>query len=112
MAIARLEKEVWHPYFDSMSKVLEGKRAEVAVDSLGIGHQIQAEWLPLYGIVYDPKSDVVEVAMEGLDHMIHHPQEIYIDIDAAGLTSVEVIADDDERQVITLRDPVMLPPPH
>jgi hypothetical protein len=44
--------------------------------------------------------------------MIRHPQEIYIDIDAGGLTSVEVIAEDDERQVISLRDPVMLPPMH
>lgn len=112
MTIAKLDKEVWHPYFDAMSKVLTGKRAEIEVDSLQLGSQIQAQWLPLLGIVYDPKSDIVEVALEGLDHMIHHPREVYVDIDVTGLTSVEVIDEDDERQVITLRDPLMLPPMH
>ncbi len=111
MSISKLEKETWRPYFDAMSKVLSGKRAEIAVDSLKIGHQIEAEWLPLFGMVYDPKSDVFEVVLEGLDHMIAHPQEVYVDVDAAGLNSVEVIDEDDVRQVISLRDPLMLPQP-
>lgn len=109
--ISKLDKEVWHPYFDAMSKMLVGKRAEIEVDSLQLGSQIQASWLPLLGIVYDPKSDIVEVVLEGLDHMIHHPREVYVDVNEAGLTSVEVIAEDDERQIINLRDPLMLPPP-
>lgn len=111
MSIAKLEKETWHPYFDALSKALAGKRAEVAVDSLQLGHQVAADWLPMYGIVYDPKNDLVEVVLEGLDHMIRHPQEVYIDIDAAGLNSVEVIDEDDVRQIISLRDPLMLPQP-
>lgn len=111
MSVAKLERETWHPYFDAMSKLLVGKTAEIAVDSLKLGHQVEAEWLPLYGIVYDPKSDVFEVVLEGLDHMIHHPQEVYIDIDAAGLNSVEVVDDDDVHQIISLRSPMMLPQP-
>lgn len=111
MSVSKLQKEAWHPYFDAMSKMLTGKTAEIAVDSLKLGHQIEAEWLPLYGIVYDPKSDVFEVVMEGLDHMIPHPQEVYIDIDATGLNSVEVVDEDDVRQIISLRSPLMLPQP-
>lgn len=110
--ISKLEKDVWHPYFDAMSKMLTGKRAEIEVESLQLGNQIAAEWLPLLGITYDPKSDIVEVVLEGLDHMIHHPREVYVDVEAGGLTSVEVIAEDDERQIINLRDPIMLPPLH
>ncbi|MBI1891227.1 MAG: DUF5335 domain-containing protein [Burkholderiales bacterium] len=109
--ITKLEKEVWHPYFDAMSKTLAGKRAEIAVESLQLGSQIEAEWVPLYGITYDPKNDLVEVVMEGLDHMIRHPREVYVDIEAGGLNSVEVIDDDDVKQIINLRDPVALPPP-
>jgi hypothetical protein len=109
--ISKLEKDAWHPYFDIMSKALLGKQAEVAVESLQLGNQIEAEWLPLLGITYDPKSDLVEVVMEGLDHMIRHPREVYVDVEAAGLKSVEVIDDDDVHQIITLRDPVALPPP-
>ena len=111
MSISKLQKEAWHPYFDAMSKTLAGKTAEIAVDSLKLGHQIEAEWLPLYGLVYDPKSDVFEVVMEGLDHMIQHPQEVYVDIDATGLNSVEVIDEDDVHQIITLRAPLLLPEP-
>jgi hypothetical protein len=109
MAITKLEKPAWHPYFDNVSKILDGKEAEVEIASLNIGDQIEAEWLPLLGLVYDPKSDIVEVLMEGLDHLIHKPSEIYIDHDAVRLVSVEVIDGDGVRQIIKLRDPLMLP---
>ncbi len=111
MSIAKLQKEAWHPYFDAMSKELTGKTAEIAVDSLKLGHQIEADWLPLYGLVYDQKSDIFEVVMEGLDHMIPHPQEIYVDVDVNGLNSVEVIDEDDVRQIISLRAPLLLQQP-
>jgi hypothetical protein len=111
MAISKLEKSAWHPYFDNVSKLLDGKRAEIEVGSLKIGDQIQAEWLPLLGIVYDPKNDIIEIALEGLDHMIHKPREVYVDQEAVVLTSMEVIDSDDVRQIIKLRDPLMLPPP-
>jgi hypothetical protein len=111
MAIKKLEKAVWHPYFDRVTKTLDGKLAEVEVDSLKMGGQIEAEWLPLIGIVYDPKNDIVEVAMEGIDHLIHKPREVFVDQEAVLLASVEVIDADDERHIIKLRDPLMLPPP-
>lgn len=109
MALVTLEKAVWHTYFDNISKILDGKQAEIEVASLRIGAQIEAEWLPFLGIVYDPKSDLVEVLLEGLDHLIHKPREIHVDTGVTGLTSVEVIDADDNRQIIKLRDPLMLP---
>lgn len=112
MAISKLEKTEWHTYFDRLSRILDGKSAEIEVSSLEIGDQIEAESLPLLGIVYDPKSDVVEVLLEGLDHLIHRPSEIFIDEEAVvGLKSVEVIDRDDVRQIIKLRTPLMLPSP-
>ncbi|MDB5729512.1 MAG: hypothetical protein JWQ00_2717 [Noviherbaspirillum sp.] len=111
MATTRLDKNTWRPYFDHVSKILDGKRVEIEVASLQIGDQIEAEWLPLIGIVYDPKNDLIEVALEGLDHMIRHPKEVYVDQEAVLLTSMEVIDSDDMRQIIKLRDPLMLPAP-
>ncbi len=108
MTIKKLEKAVWHPYFDNLSKMIEGKQAEIEVASLEIGDQIEAEWVPLLGITYDYKNDLVEILLQDLDHMINHPREIYIDFGATGLTSMEVIDDDDVRQIIKLRDPLML----
>jgi hypothetical protein len=111
MALSKLEKPKWHAYFDNMSKVLDGKRAEIEVDALAVGSQIEAEWLPLLGITYDPKDDIVEVVLEGLDHMIHKPRDVFVDQTAADLSSVEVIDNDDFHHIIKLRDPLMLPPP-
>lgn len=111
MATEKLEKPAWHPYFDEMSRFLIGKQAEVEVAALNIGDQIEAQWLPLMGIVYDHKDDLVEVLMEGLDHLIRKPTEIYVDYGPTGLTSVAVVDADGVKQIIRLRDPLMLPAP-
>lgn len=109
MATSTLEKAAWQPYFDNISKTLAGKQAEIEIASLKLGDQIEAEWVPLLGIVYDPDSDLVEIRLEGVDHMIRHPKEIYVDRGPLGLSSMEVIDADDVRQIIKLRDPLMLP---
>jgi hypothetical protein len=112
MAISKLEKGAWHPYFDRVSKLLGGtKRAEVEVVALNLGDQIEAEWLPLTGIVYDPKDDLIEVLLEDLDHLIYRPRQVFIDQEAVLLKSVEVIDESGVRQIIRLRDPLTLPPP-
>jgi hypothetical protein len=51
----KLENSEWRVYFDLISKALTGKRAEIEVASLKLGDQIEAEWLPLFGISYDPR---------------------------------------------------------
>lgn len=110
MTTKKLEKPAWQAYFDNMSRGLHGKRVEVEVASLKLGDQIEAEWLPLFGITYDPRNDLIDVALEGLDHMVRHPKEIFVDEEAVLLKSMEVIESDDTRQIIRLRDPLMLPP--
>ena len=111
MITEQLNKSEWQPYFDNVSKALAGEQAEIEVSSLELGNQIEAKWLPLLGITYDPKSDVVEVLVEGLDHLIHHPQTVYIEHNGGGLSSMEVIDDSDTRQIVRLRSPLMLSPP-
>ena len=112
MTVSKLDKSAWRPYFDGMSKILEGKRAEIEIDALSIGSQIEAEWLPLLGISYDSNSDDLDIILEGLDHRIHRPKELFIDQTAAELTSMEVIGEDDVHHIVKLRDPLMLPPLH
>ena len=111
MAIRKLDKATWRPFFDGVSNVLIGKRAEIEVASLALGAQVEAAWAPLLGIVYDPKNDIIEVVLENLDHMVHSPREVYIDDSPVGLASMEIIDGDGVRQIIQLRDPLMLPPP-
>jgi hypothetical protein len=111
MAIRKIDRAQWRNFFDRVTKGLVGKRAEIEVDSLDLGSQIEAEWLPLLGIAYDPKDDVLEVALDGLDHLIAKPQEIYIEEGGAGLASLQVIDRDGVSQIVKLRDPLMLPAP-
>jgi hypothetical protein len=109
MAAHKIERADWQRFFDTLTKGLIGMRAEIAVASLALGSQIQAEWLPLLGIAYDPKDDVLEIALDGLDHLIHRPRELYADTGAGGLLSFEVIDADGVAQIIRLREPLMLP---
>jgi hypothetical protein len=111
MAIKKLEKTAWHPFFDRVTKGLVGKRAEIEVASLALGDQIEVEWLPLIGITYDPKDDLIEVALEEVDHLIMKPREVYVDIGPTGLENLEVLDADDARHIMKLRDPLMLPAP-
>jgi len=94
-----------------VSTTLEGKEAEIEIASLRLGDQVEAEWLPLLGIAYDPNDDIVEVALEGLDHLIPKPRDIYVEDAPSGLVALEIIDADDVKQIVKLRDPLMLPAP-
>lgn len=111
MVTLQLEKPRWQTYFDQVSKGLVGKQAEIEVNALNLGSQLEAEWVPIYGITYDPKDDIVEMLLEGLDHLVHKPREIYVEQEGTQLISMEVIDQDDVRQVVRLRSPLMLQQP-
>ena len=111
MTTEKLDKQRWRPFLEHMSKMLEGKRAEIEVASLKMGDQIAAEWLPLLGISYDPKGDLIEVALDGVDHLISHPREIYVENGGPTLNSLEIVDAEGTRQIVQLREPLMLPAP-
>jgi uncharacterized protein DUF5335 len=111
MTTRKLDKKQWRTFFDHVSTMLEGKQAEIEVASLRLGDQIEAEWLPLLGITYDPEDDLVEVALEELDHLIPKPRDIYVEDGPGGLVALEIVDADDTKQIVKLRDPLMLPAP-
>jgi hypothetical protein len=111
MATRKLDKKEWRSFFDRFSTTLDGKQAEIEVVSLRLGDQVQADWLPLLGIAYDPNDDIVEVALEGLDHLIPKPREVYVEERAGSLAALEIVDSDDVKQIIKLRDPLTLPAP-
>jgi hypothetical protein len=67
--------------------------------------------LPLLGISYDPKDDIIEIALEGVDHLIPKPREVYVEENGLELSSLEVIDAEGTHQIIVLKDPMMLPAP-
>jgi hypothetical protein len=58
-----------------------------------------------------PNDDLVEVALERLDHMIRKPREIYLEDWIRGLTTIEIVDADRTKQVVKLREPLMLASP-
>jgi hypothetical protein len=107
----KLARADWQVYFDRMSRVMDAKQAELEVESLGLGDQIASEWVALDGITYDSKDDLVEMILEDLDHLIRHPQEIWVEEEGLALANLEVVDREGVRHILRLRDPLMLPPP-
>jgi hypothetical protein len=111
MAVRKIDKPEWRVFFDWLSQGLLGARVEIEVASLDLGDQIEAEWLPLLGITYDHKDNLLEIALEGVDHLIRDPREVWADLNVGEMISVEVIDDRGVSQIIKLRQPLMLPSP-
>lgn len=109
MTTRTLNKADWQSYFDRMGGALEGKRASVEITSPTLGDQWAARRLPLFGIAYDPKDDLIEIAMEGVEHLVHHPRAVTVNEQAAGIANLEIVAEDGAREIVMFHDPLMLP---
>jgi Family of unknown function (DUF5335) len=102
----------WRQFFDRMSKaLLLGKWAEIEVASPEIGDQVLAEWIPMIGVTYDSKDDLLDVALDRTDHLVYHPKEIVVEEGEVGLLSIAVITADGTREIVRLKEPLKLPAP-
>jgi hypothetical protein len=111
MATRRIDKAQWRDFFDGLTHDLVGREAEVEVSSLGLGSRIAAEWLGLFGFNYDPRADVIEIALDGVDHLIHAPREVWADVESSGLAALEIVGADDTKQIVRLREPLLVAAP-
>lgn len=111
MAAEQIDRARWAPFFDTLTKSLVGKKAEIEVASLDVGDQIEAEWVPLIGITYDESDDLIEIALEELDHLIRGPRGIFVDYGVGGLVAIAIDDGDGNRQIVRLKDSLALPTP-
>jgi len=111
MTLTQLAKPQWQSYFDRVSKALGAKLVQVEVTGLGLGDQVQVEWLPLIGISYDPRGDILAVAVEGIEHNIQHPKQIHVEQDVESLYRIQAVDAEGEHHILTLKDPLSLPAP-
>jgi hypothetical protein len=110
-----IRKDAWRAFCDRLSRLLEGKRAEVEVDSLGLGAQIEAEWAPVVGVSYDPKDDVFSVAVGGkddlVDHLVHRPLTLAVRWDGPAVEALAITDSDGAMHLVRFREAQMLPSP-
>jgi len=110
MGTAKLLKEEWEGYFDKFSKNLPAVEAQLEVVDKEVGDQVEVEYSPLTGISYDPKDDVLEFQFtEKHDHLIYHPQEIYVTEEEGKITAIEVVDREGTKYILRLKPAVPLP---
>jgi hypothetical protein len=109
MTMRRLERTEWIGFCAYASRGLIGRHANIEVASRAGGTRLEARQLPLFGMAYDPKDDVLELFVGQLRHLIWAPREFYVDEVPLGLVCLEIIDADGVREIVTLREPLMLP---
>lgn len=109
MTTRKLESAEWQRYFDEVAKHLPSMRVGVSILGEDIGVQPETENSALLGMSYDPKDGVFEVATAHISHRVAQPKEIYVREEGGTLSSVEVIAQDDTKQIVELRPLPSLP---
>jgi hypothetical protein len=111
MAAEQIERAQWGAFLNNLTRILVGKQAEIEVAALDLGDQIEAEWAPLIGITYDEKDDLVEIALDALDHLIRSPRAIFVDEGVGGLVAITIDDGDGRHHIVRLKDPLALPAP-
>jgi hypothetical protein len=113
----KLAAEEWVEYFDSIASSTDGQLVTIEVMSEELGVQTDVERLPLQAIGYDPKDNVLEVAVGGrstrypvvLRHFISNPQAISVeDVGRAAPSAILVTEASGTRTLIRLFEPVAL----
>ncbi|WP_445664688.1 DUF5335 family protein [Fodinibius sp. AD559] len=108
MPIREIEKEEWQNYFDAFSKKYlkdeEPEYVEITVLDDSAGAQLESHWMPLRGITFDDKNDLLEIELDKLKRLIRHPEKIYVDeADNGWLLSLEVVQRDGTKDIIETR---------
>ena len=111
MGIQKFERSKWTDVCAAVSVALLGKRAEIEVVSLSDGLLIEAQWLPVIGIAFDPVNDSMRIMLDGVDHFVFQPREMYLDFGLGGVQSLGILDNENAWQIVLLRDPLMLPRP-
>jgi hypothetical protein len=100
----RVPNDQLEAYFDRFTKHFLLRESTNAVDvevlSQDWGDQFAAEGAHLYGITYDPKDNAIEFAIEGGDHRVTKPREVWTAEEFDGFVkAIEVVRDDGTREV-------------
>lgn len=82
MATTRqIPREEWQQYFDAFTRRHLGETGGVVtLEALSdtIGDQVLASGAHLIGLSYDPHDGAIDALLEGDDHRVFQPQEVWV----------------------------------
>ena len=104
----RLPQDKLESYFDGFSKhFLKYESTEVVDVELldrDLGDQHLVEGAHLIGITYEPRTNALDIALEGGDHRMYKPKEVWaLEEDDGFVRALEIVNDDDSREVVRVR---------
>jgi hypothetical protein len=106
-----VEQSKWAAAANQLSRAIHGQPARLEIADETLGDQVAVEWAPLEGVAYDPKDDLFEIQLEGVDHLVSHPR-VFTIREREGMTdSFAVIDGQGAQHIVQLREPIALPPP-
>lgn len=109
MTTTKIARTKWEEYFDAFSKHVRVAKIDVLIESRDLGAQVETQGALLRGISYDPDEKTLDVMVEGLDHRISDPIEIFVQEEGGGVRAFEVIERSGQKQVLQLSAPLALP---
>ena len=107
-------REETHRLLEELTKEHEGDEVTIELLDQEFGDASEVERLPLAYIDYDPKDDVVVVAVGGRDprypvvlrHFVEHPQRVLADsYGREGGLALDILGSDGSRTIVTLQTP-------
>lgn len=103
MSTQSIAKEDWKQYLDNYSKSIQSTLVELDVESLELGDQIEADWVHLKGISYDPKDEMIYIFTEALRHFISRPQNLWVVEAKDGPSAIQIEDFEGTKHIINLR---------
>ena len=108
METRTLDKSEWADELIRLWRAMDGKEVMVEVEALKLGDQIEAEHVPLKGLSYDPKDDVVQMWVGDIGHTIHCPTKIDLAYADGKLSAIDITDTDGEQHLLRLKQPVSI----
>ncbi len=108
MATAKLiPREQWTRYFDDFSKRFlrddSPEAATVEVLDTSVGDQEMVRGARVIGVTYDHADNLLDLALERVDHLIFHPTEIWVTEEPNGFVrEIAVVREDGSREIVHL----------
>jgi hypothetical protein len=101
----QISRADWKSYFDRVTRqyLADGRPEAVSIELVSptIGDQPEASGVPLRGLVYEPKSQAFEVLLDGVDHLVFHPTEVWVIEEDDGLPStIELVQVDGAKELL------------
>jgi hypothetical protein len=100
----RIPNDQLEAYFDNFTKHFLLRDSSTAVDVEVLapdwGDQFAAEGVHLFEISYDPKGESIEFTLQGGDHRVRNPMEVWTTEEVDGfIKAIEIVKDDGTHEI-------------